>query len=166
MLANRLPHSAPDTIAHDRWSHSTPDSETHSWRRCLPCSVCVPRLRSLKAGLAAISLSLCLGPSPQKEDCQIAGEVPASRFVNLFKIGMLQKPYRFGKTVAGRHRTCDYSRKPGFTLTRLRRLARRRESTVLPPWVFIRLRKPCFLERRRRFGWNVRFGIGTWLLLD
>ena len=37
-----------------------------------------------------------------------------------------------------------YSRKPGFTETRLRPLARRREITFWPPWVFMRVRKPCF----------------------
>ena len=36
----------------------------------------------------------------------------------------------------------DYSRNPGFTETRLRPLARRREITFLPPWVFMRLRNP------------------------
>jgi hypothetical protein len=29
----------------------------------------------------------------------------------------------------------------------------------LPPWVFIRVRKPCFLLRLRRLGWNVRLGM-------
>ena len=53
----------------------------------------------------------------------------------------------------------DYSLKPGLTETRLRPLARRRESTACPLLVFMRLRKPCFLERRRRLGWNVRFGM-------
>jgi len=53
----------------------------------------------------------------------------------------------------------DYSRKPGFTDTRLRPLARRRESTLAPLLVFIRVRKPCFFERRRRLGWNVRLGM-------
>jgi hypothetical protein len=52
-----------------------------------------------------------------------------------------------------------YSRNPGFTETRLRPLARRRANTARPPWVFIRVRKPCVFERRRRFGWNVRFGM-------
>ena len=52
-----------------------------------------------------------------------------------------------------------YSRKPGFTETRFRPLARRRESTFLPPWVFMRVRKPCFLLRLRRLGWNVRLGM-------
>jgi len=40
-----------------------------------------------------------------------------------------------------------YSRKPGFTDTRLRPLARRRESTACPPFVFIRVRNPCVFER-------------------
>jgi hypothetical protein len=53
----------------------------------------------------------------------------------------------------------SYSRKPGFTETRFRPLARRREITFLPPWVFMRVRKPCFLLRLRRLGWNVRLGM-------
>jgi len=52
-----------------------------------------------------------------------------------------------------------YSRKPGFTETRLRPLARRRESTWAPLLVFIRVRNPCFFERLRRFGWKVRLGM-------
>jgi hypothetical protein len=40
-----------------------------------------------------------------------------------------------------------YSRKPGFTETRLRPLARRRESTAWPLLVFIRVRNPCVFER-------------------
>ena len=52
-----------------------------------------------------------------------------------------------------------YSRKPGFTETRLRPLARRRERTFWPPWVFMRERNPCFLDRLRRLGWNVRLGM-------
>jgi hypothetical protein len=55
-----------------------------------------------------------------------------------------------------------YSRKPGFTETRLRPLARRRDNTACPLFVFIRVRKPCVLERWRRLGWNVRFGIELW----
>jgi hypothetical protein len=53
----------------------------------------------------------------------------------------------------------DYSRKPGFTETRLRPLARRREITFLPPWVFMRTRNPCVFDRLRRLGWNVRLGM-------
>ena len=52
-----------------------------------------------------------------------------------------------------------YSRKPAFTATRLRPLARRREITARPLLVFMRERNPCVFERRRRLGWNVRFGI-------
>ena len=54
---------------------------------------------------------------------------------------------------------CSYSRKPGFTETRLRPLARRLEITARPLLVFMRVRNPCVLERRRRLGWNVRFGM-------
>ena len=61
--------------------------------------------------------------------------------------------------------TRNYSRNPGFTETRLRPLARRRESTFWPPWVFIRTRNPCFLDRLRRLGWNVRLGMKSSLLL-
>jgi hypothetical protein len=57
-----------------------------------------------------------------------------------------------------RHRQ-SYSRNPGFTETRFRPLARRRDSTFWPPWVFMRVRNPCFLLRLRRFGWNVRLGM-------
>jgi hypothetical protein len=32
--------------------------------------------------------------------------------------------------------------------------------------VFIRVRKPCTLDRRRRFGWNVRFGMESGALLS
>jgi len=55
-----------------------------------------------------------------------------------------------------------YSRNPGLTETRLRPLARRRDRTACPLFVFIRVRKPCVLERWRRLGWNVRFGIELW----
>src|SRR3954463_15103607 len=69
--------------------------------------------------------------------------------------------------VSGRGRPLhmDYSRKPGFTETRLRPLARRRERTFWPPWVFMRERNPCFFDRLRRLGWNVRLGIEKYLLL-
>jgi hypothetical protein len=53
----------------------------------------------------------------------------------------------------------SYSRNPGFTETRFRPLARRREITFWPPWVFMRVRNPCFLLRLRRLGWNVRLGM-------
>jgi hypothetical protein len=52
-----------------------------------------------------------------------------------------------------------YSRKPGFTDTRLRPLARRRDNTAAPLLVFMRVRNPCFFERLRRFGWKVRLGM-------
>lgn len=41
----------------------------------------------------------------------------------------------------------------------MRPLARRRDSTARPLLVFIRERNPCVFERRRRLGWNVRFGM-------
>lgn len=40
---------------------------------------------------------------------------------------------------------------------RARPLERRDRNTARPPLVFIRLRNPCFLARRRLLGWNVRF---------
>src|SRR5208282_1831791 len=46
----------------------------------------------------------------------------------------------------------NYSRKPGFTETRLRPLARRRDRTAAPLLVFMRVRKPCFFDRLRRLG--------------
>ena len=59
-----------------------------------------------------------------------------------------------------------YSRKPGFTDTRLWPLARRREITARPLLVFIRVRNPWVLERCRRLGWNVRLGMEKYLLLS
>src|SRR5713101_8565779 len=53
----------------------------------------------------------------------------------------------------------NYSRKPGFTETRLRPFARRREITARPLLVFMRVRNPCVFERCRRLGWNVRLGM-------
>jgi hypothetical protein len=58
-----------------------------------------------------------------------------------------------------------YSRKPGFTETRFRPFARRRESTLAPLLVFMRVRNPCFFERLRRLGWKVRLGMKGRLLL-
>ena len=52
-----------------------------------------------------------------------------------------------------------YSRNPGFTETRLRPLARRRDNTAAPLLVFMRVRNPCFFDRLRRFGWKVRLGM-------
>lgn len=42
-----------------------------------------------------------------------------------------------------------------------RPLALRALRIARPPAVAIRARKPCFLERRRLFGWNVRFTTRT-----
>jgi hypothetical protein len=44
-----------------------------------------------------------------------------------------------------------------YALSLARPLARRALSTRRPPAVAMRARKPCFLARRRLFGWNVRF---------
>lgn len=41
---------------------------------------------------------------------------------------------------------------PGQTVSRFRPFARRRASTLRPPFVAIRSRNPCVLARRRRFG--------------
>jgi len=41
----------------------------------------------------------------------------------------------------------------------LRPRARRRDNTARPSCVFMRVRKPCVLARRRLLGWKVRFGI-------
>ena len=76
------------------------------------------------------------------------------------KLGLKHEPSFCAKTEGP---YCTYSRNPGFTETRLRPLARRREMTARPPWVFIRVRKPCTFDRRRRFGWNVRFGMKSLL---
>ena len=72
---------------------------------------------------------------------------------------IVQRQAAEGLDCGGKRHRKSYSRKPGFTETRFRPLARRREITFLPPWVFMRVRKPCFLLRLRRLGWNVRLGM-------
>src|SRR5215468_12714985 len=72
----------------------------------------------------------------------------------------------FAKTESPKPRADFYSLNPGLTDTRLRPLALRREMTARPCLVFIRVRKPCTFERRRRFGWNVRFGMKNRTLLS
>ena len=51
---------------------------------------------------------------------------------------------------------------PGQPVSRRRPLARRRFSTLRPPFVDMRSRNPCVFARRRRFGWNVRFTTSSW----
>jgi hypothetical protein len=102
--------------------------------------------------------------------------MPPTLLINPLKIGVFQQARRLGKCRIGlllgtathdgfNARRGNYSRKPGFTETRLRPLARRRDSTACPLLVFIRERKPCFFTRLRRLGWNVRFGMETHELL-
>ena len=43
----------------------------------------------------------------------------------------------------------------------LRPFLRRACSTLRPPFVLMRARKPCVRFRGRRFGWYVRFGTRT-----
>src|SRR3954469_23206683 len=111
-----------------------------------------------------------------QEEYRHAGrKVPPTLLVNALEVSMLQKPRRLGKcdgslvlrtaVHVGLSESGCYSRKPGFTETRLRPLARRRDSTACPLLVFIRERKPCFFTRLRRSGWNVRFGMETHELL-
>jgi len=70
-----------------------------------------------------------------------------------------QEATLIGELVYIREEMAVYSRNPGFTDTRLRPLARRRDNTAAPLLVFIRVRNPCFFERLRRFGWKVRLGM-------
>jgi hypothetical protein len=103
----------------------------------------------------------------QKEEGHVRGKNAATALVHLLEVGVSAEPCRppkpGGNSASSRHVTYldprHYSRKPGFTETRFRPLARRRASTARPPLVLIRTRNPCVLERRRRFGWNVRFGM-------
>jgi hypothetical protein len=75
--------------------------------------------------------------------------------MSLTEITFLNSAYSYPNAAGGD----GYSRKPGFTETRLRPLARRRDNTLAPLLVFIRVRNPCFFERLRRLGWNVRLGM-------
>jgi hypothetical protein len=71
--------------------------------------------------------------------------------------------FRFGASALTNSQSCtndglsahgrgNYSRNPAFTATRLRPLARRRDNTLTPPLVFMRVRNPCTFERFRRLG--------------
>ena len=63
---------------------------------------------------------------------------------------------------APRHHTSGARRDQGAS--RARPLARRAESTLRPPAVFIRARKPCVRLRLTTEGWKVRFMVdGPWL---
>src|SRR5215469_339344 len=102
----------------------------------------------------------------QAKNCHMLREVPAALLVYTFKIRAAKQARAVGKFHPlprtrstpwgdGVHRSRSensrlfelisecYSRKPGFTETRFRPLARRREITAWPPAVFIRLRNPC-----------------------
>lgn len=62
------------------------------------------------------------------------------------------------RDVTGRAQTERLTRDhPGQALTRARPFLRRDFTIRLPDFVRMRSRKPCFLERRRLFGWYVRF---------
>jgi len=111
----------------------------------------------------------------KKKHRHVSSEMTLTLLIHAFEVGMPQQPRRAWKRCAlsgtrhvGKalrsnvahvhHPDSDcgtpadpegkiYSRKPGFTDTRLRPLARRRESTACPPFVFIRVRNPCVFER-------------------
>jgi len=156
----RFPQPPLHTIAHHRATQCPPHCKSHARAR-------TPR-----------------GRPRQIKHSHRSGKMPPPLLVNPLKIGMAQKSTAARETnllpprlrsvrlflgSGGAHGDClgresdrdefRYSRKPGFTETRLRPLARRRDSTFWPPWVFMRVRKPCFLDRLRRLGWNVRLGM-------
>jgi hypothetical protein len=72
--------------------------------------------------------------------------------VNFSEIARSKQPDTFGKA-------WDPGYLSELTVSFLRPCARRREMTACPSAVFMRVRKPCVLARRRLFGWKVRFGI-------
>jgi hypothetical protein len=77
------------------------------------------------------------GIAPQDKE---RGTVDASASLKKrLKIGAARQPLRSRES-------------PGYTVSRLRPLARRRLSTFRPPLVFMRSRKPCVFARRRRLG--------------
>jgi hypothetical protein len=139
MVCNSSTHSALYTVA------------DHSSSHCLSHRKSNPRPGSVRQRSHAI----------QRSD--IAGKAFPGFFIYALKIRMLQQTRAPGKSCDAlwRNLVCsqlqpsgeeNYSRKPGFTETRLRPLARRRERTARPLLVFIRVRKPCVLDRRRRLG--------------
>jgi hypothetical protein len=72
--------------------------------------------------------------------------------VNLSEIARSQQPDTFGKA-------WDPGYLSELTVSFLRPMARRREITAWPSDVFMRVRNPCVLARRRLFGWKVLLGI-------
>jgi hypothetical protein len=72
--------------------------------------------------------------------------------VNPSEIACSQQPDTFGKA-------WDPGYLSELTVSFLRPIARRREITAWPSEVFIRVRNPCVLARRRLFGWKVLLGI-------
>src|ERR1700722_10756582 len=68
------------------------------------------------------------------------------------EIARSQQPDTFGKA-------WDPGYLSELTVSFLRPMARRREITAWPSEVFMRVRNPCVLARRRLFGWKVLFGI-------
>ena len=77
--------------------------------------------------------------------------------------GAPARAYR--RDVAGTPQTCGahHLARDQTTVMRLRPRARRVASTLRPPVVFMRARKPCTRARRRVFGWYVRFTIESLL---
>lgn len=139
MVGNGSTHSALYTVA----NHSSSQCLSHGKSDARPKTV-RPRAHSI-----------------QRSD--IAGKAFPGFFIYALKIRMLQQTRAPGKSCGALWRNLvsgqlqlsgeeNYSRKPGFTETRLRPLARRRERTARPLLVFIRVRKPCVLDRRRRLG--------------
>lgn len=133
------PHSALDAIACHGPSKCFPHRKTNAWSGNI----------SLRAHAV------------QRRN--VAGKTFPGFFIYALKIRVLQQTRTPGKPCGALLRNLvggqlqlsgeeNYSRKPGFTETRLRPLARRRERTARPLLVFIRVRKPCVLDRRRRLG--------------
>ena len=80
-----------------------------------------------------------------KEDETSGGNLPAP-LVDLLELAAFPDPVRWGEGLSQPQ-----------TARRFRPFRRRRFRTSRPSWVLMRSRKPCFLLRRRLFGWKVRF---------
>ena|SRR5579871_673007 len=168
---HRFPHSPLDSVAFDRAAQHFSDRETHA-RAALRCAIVLaPQVKDRhvagKLPPAALVYPLKIRMLQQALRLRdLAGGGHVCRHSRLIGRTSRHDQDSYQLTIFGhlgsrveQARFVAYSRKPGFTETRLRPLARRRESTARPLLVFMRERKPCVFERRRRLGWNVRFGM-------
>ena len=127
--ARRLTHSSAKTVADNGFAERAGRSESNAG-----------------AGAGRPDEAKC-----GKKGTGVAGPI----IVNLAEIAGFEQPYTFWKAGVGRagwRGAQDPDYLSSLTVSFLRPMARRREITACPSAVFMRVRKPCVLARRRLFG--------------